>query len=272
MKRKFNSCCAHQTYSMKIAVIGLGEIGGAVFDEIAQHPKAVGLDLVGNDLDPEKLKPHDHHHHANTTFSSSIPIADLYIVCVWSTDQILNVISQIDALNPKALICIESTIDPTAVTTLRRDNVVAFPHRFNPNDPEHKIFNLDRLIGGHSPKAVAKVIKFLTKFMKRKLIHRVSFEIAVLSKVAENAYRALEIIMAQEIKKSCDANGVNFEELRQAMNTKWNIQMHEARAGVSGKCLPKDLALFNKMFPDFKFGQFCWELNEEYKKLHNKPL
>lgn len=255
---------------MDVAVIGLGEIGGAVFDEIAQHPKAVGLRLVGNDIDPAKLVPHEHQHYANTEYTNEIPKVDLYIVCVWSTDQILNCITQIDAINPKALICIESTIDPTAIGMLRRKNIVAFPHRFNPNDPDHKIFNLDRLIGGHDPKTVAKVKRFFTRFMKRKLIHEVSFDIAVLSKVAENAYRALEIIMAQEIKKACDARGVDFNALRQAMNTKWNIEMHEARTGVGGKCLPKDLALFNKMFPDFKFGQLCWEFNEEYKKLYNK--
>lgn len=254
-----------------VAVIGLGEIGGAVFDEIAQHPKAAGLHLIGTDVDSNKLKKHDHPHHADTEYSLDIPFADLYIVCVWSTDQILNCITQIDVINPKALICIESTIDPTAMAVLRRKNVVAFPHRFNPNDPDHKIFNLDRLIGGHNPKAVKKVKVFFSKFMKRKLIHEVSFDIAVLSKVAENAYRALEIIMAQEIKKSCDSKGVDFNALRQAMNTKWNIEMHEARTGVAGKCLPKDLALFNKMFPDFKFGQYCWDLNEEFKKLY-KPL
>jgi len=251
-----------------IVILGLGEIGGAVFEEIAQHPRAAGLNLIGYDIDPNKLKPHDHDHQANVTYSATIPKADFYVICVWSTDQIINCINQIKAISPDALICIESTIDPTAIDMLRRDDIVVFPHRFNPNDLDHKIFNLDRLIGGHNPKTVTIVKKFLTRFMKRKLIHEVSLEVAVLAKVAENAYRAMEIIMAQEIKKACDSKGIDFNELRRAMNTKWNIEMHEARTGVGGKCLPKDLALFNKMFPDFKFGQFCWDCNEEFKKLY----
>lgn len=253
---------------MDVAVIGLGEIGGTVFDELAQHPNAVGLNLIGHDIDPKKLAPHAHPHTANVTFSAIIPVADFYIVAVWSTDQILNVIDQIEKLNPAAIICIESTIDPTAIDKIRRDNVVAFPHRFNPNDPDHKIFNLDRLIGASNPNTLAKAKQFFLQFMQPELLHEVSFEIAVLAKVAENAYRALEIIMAQEIKKSCLRKGIDFDALRSAMNTKWNIDVREARDGVGGKCLPKDLGLFNKMFPDFIFGQFCWYLNEEFK---NRP-
>ena len=251
---------------MDVVVVGLGEIGGAVFDEIAQHPNAADLNLVGNDIDPNKLQPHAHFHYAKTSFSNTIPVADFYIVAVWSTDQILNVLKQIDALNPNAIICIESTIDPTAIDQIKRDNVVAFPHRFNPDDPDHKIFNLDRLIGSSNPDTLNKAKQFFLKFMRPDLLHEVDFQVAVLAKVAENAYRALEIILAQEIKKSCYTKGINFEDLRQAMNTKWNIDVREARDGVAGKCLPKDLGLFNKMFPDFILGQFCWYLNEEYKR------
>lgn len=253
---------------MKIVVVGLGEIGGAVFEEIATHPNAFDLCIVGNDIDPAKTKPHDHFHYANTTYSNEIPLADFYIVCVWSTDQILNVIKQIETLNPEAVICIESTIDPSAIELIRHHRVVAFPHRFNPNDQDHKIFNLDRLIGSDDQAALNTAKQLFSRFMPDHLLHEVDFEIAVLAKVAENAYRALEIIMAQEIKKSCQRKGIDFESLRKAMNTKWNIDVREARDGVAGKCLPKDLGLFNKTFPDFIVGQIFWYLNEEFK---NRP-
>lgn len=253
---------------MRVAVVGLGEIGGAVFDEIARHQNATDIHLIGIDVDPNKLVPHDHYHLATVEFSQAIPVAELYIICVWSTAQILSVIEKIEELNKDALICIESTIDPTAIDAIRRENVVAFPHRFNPNDPDHVVFNLDRLMGAPNQKALNKAHEFYSRFMDLKLIHDVSFETAVYAKVAENAYRALEIIMAQEIRKACDAAGVDFKAMRDAMNTKWNIDMRDALNGVGGKCLPKDLGLFNKALPDFTFGRLCVILNEEYKRIY----
>lgn len=254
---------------MRVAVIGLGEIGGAVFDEIARHTNAADTHLIGVDIDPKKLLPHDHYHIATVEFTTVTPVADLYIVCVWSTDQIVAVIRQVEELNKDALICIESTIDPTAIDVIKRDNVVAFPHRFNPYDPDHVVFNLDRLMGGNQ-KALNKAYQFYHQFMDVKLIHEVPFEIAVYAKVTENAYRALEIIMAQEIRKACDAQGVDFQLLREAANTKWNIDIRDAQKGVGGKCLPKDLALFNKALPTFTLGQLCTIFNEEYKRLYNR--
>lgn len=255
---------------MKVAVVGLGEIGGAVFDEIARHPNAVDLHIVGVDVDPNKLLPHTHSHVASTEFSKDIPIADFYIICVWSTDQILSVITKVEELNKEALICIESTIDPTAINAIARMNVVAFPHRFNPNDPDHVVFNLDRLMGAPNQKALEKARQFYHKFMDPQLIHDVSFETAVFAKVAENAYRAIEIIIAQEIKKACDLRGVDFKAMREAMNTKWNIDMRDALHGVGGKCLPKDLGLFNKALPEFMLGRLLVILNEEYQRIY-KP-
>jgi UDP-N-acetyl-D-mannosaminuronate dehydrogenase len=255
---------------MRVAIIGLGEIGGAVFDEIAKHINAADIHLIGVDIDPKKLLPHDHYHIATVEFTTVIPVTDIYIVCVWSTEQILSAIKQIEELNGDALICIESTIDPTAISAIQRKNVVAFPHRFNPNDPDHVVFNLDRLMGATNQKALNKAHNFYHQFMDANLIHDVSFETAVYAKVAENAYRAIEIIIAQEIKEACDAKGVDFKALREAMNTKWNIDMRDALHGVGGKCLPKDLALFNKALPEFLLGQLCTILNEEYKRLHSR--
>ena len=260
---------------MDVAIIGLGEIGGSVFDEIAQNPGAAGLKLIGVDVDPNRLGPRSYASLATLEFSQTIPVAQVYIVCVWSTDQIMDVLKQIEGLQPTALVSIESTIDPTAVEWLKqtgmRDRLVAFPHRFNPNDPNHKVFNLNRIIGAFNVGALSMARTFYSRFMDPALIHSVPFEIAVLAKVTENAYRALEIILAQEIRKVCDDNGTDFDLLRRAVNTKWNIDIKEARDGMGGKCLPKDLGLFNKMFPDFILGRLCVFLNEEYKKIYKEP-
>lgn len=42
----------------------------------------------------------------------------------------------------------------------------------------------------------------------------------------------------------CQANNVNFPELREALNTKWNVNILEPRDGIGGHCLPKDTKMF----------------------------
>jgi UDP-N-acetyl-D-mannosaminuronic acid dehydrogenase len=42
----------------------------------------------------------------------------------------------------------------------------------------------------------------------------------------------------------CKENGVSFSELRNALNTKWNVNVLEPRDGIGGHCLPKDTKMF----------------------------
>jgi len=39
----------------------------------------------------------------------------------------------------------------------------------------------------------------------------------------------------------CEEAGLKFEEVREACNTKWNVEILEARNGIDGHCLPKDI-------------------------------
>ena len=76
-------------------------------------------------------------------------------------------------------------------------------------------------------------------------MHPVSkIEIAELSKIIENAHRYLQIAFAEDLYLYCQANNVNFSELRDALNTKWNVNILEPREGIGGHCLPKDTKMF----------------------------
>jgi len=76
-------------------------------------------------------------------------------------------------------------------------------------------------------------------------LHPVSnIEIAEISKVAENAHRYLQIAFAEDLYLYSQANGINFAELREALNTKWNVNILEPRDGIGGHCLPKDTKMF----------------------------
>lgn len=252
----------------KVCVVGLGEIGSAVFSELLRHTDQI--DVAGVDIDHNKFDTTLGH----IEYSTEPVSADVYIIAVWSMDQILDVIEKIApmARERDSLISIESTIDLTRMEELIHlagewalfNQLVAFPHRYMPGDPEHGVFNQRRVLGGFFQEANKKGVEFFSKLMRPDFIHQTTFWTASVCKVAENAHRAMEIILAQELKRSCESHGTSFEQLREAMNTKWNIQMREARDGVRGKCLPKDLGFFTKMFSDHMPARMMRLLNAEY--------
>jgi UDP-N-acetyl-D-mannosaminuronic acid dehydrogenase len=67
---------------------------------------------------------------------------------------------------------------------------------------------------------------------------------AELTKIVENADRYLQIAFAEELYLYCQANHVNFSELKDALNTKWNVHILEPRDGIGGHCVPKDTKMF----------------------------
>ena len=76
-------------------------------------------------------------------------------------------------------------------------------------------------------------------------MHPVSkIEIAELTKIIENAHRYLQIAFAEDLYLYCQANNINFAELRDSLNTKWNVNILEPREGIGGHCLPKDTLMF----------------------------
>ncbi|HZE77662.1 MAG TPA: NAD(P)-binding domain-containing protein [Nitrososphaeraceae archaeon] len=76
-------------------------------------------------------------------------------------------------------------------------------------------------------------------------MHAVSeVEIAEITKIVENAHRYLQIAFAEDLYLYCQSNNINFPELRDALNTKWNVHLLEPREGIGGHCLPKDTKMF----------------------------
>ena len=73
-----------------------------------------------------------------------------------------------------------------------------------------------------------------------------SIEVAELTKIIENSHRYLQIAFAEELYLYCQANNILFSELRDALNTKWNVEILEPRDGIGGHCLPKDTKMFLK--------------------------
>ena len=100
-------------------------------------------------------------------------------------------------------------------------------------------------------------------------MHPVSdIEIAELSKIAENADRYLQIAFAEDLYLYCHANNINFSELRDAVNTKWNVHILEPREGIGGHCLPKDTKMFLHSSKSIKSKilQAAIEVDQDYRR------
>ena len=52
-----------------------------------------------------------------------------------------------------------------------------------------------------------------------------SVEVAELTKIVENAHRYLQIAFAEELYLYCKSNSISFSELRESLNTKWNVEV-----------------------------------------------
>jgi len=87
-----------------------------------------------------------------------------------------------------------------------------------------------------------------------------------MSKIAENAYRYIQLAFAEELKMVCDDLGMDFNEVRDACNTKWNIEIPEARDGIGGHCLPKDMKYFVSLTKTSKMANSAILIDESYRK------
>lgn len=263
---------------MTVNIIGMGEIGTTIYDEIDKRLDnngdvgiyATNIKLYGTEINPKRVREL-----GEKGYSVGIPIlekADIYIIAVYTTSQVIKALEQIYYISEDKdtpLVSIESTAQPNQLHEIETYNkdfyIILFPHRFNPNDPKHKVFNLDRVMGAFDEKSLKKGLQFYSKFMDRKLIHIFEPEIVALAKPLENAYRFAEIIIAQEIYLLCKEKDLDFDKLREAMRTKWNIDVKEAREGVGGKCLPKDIGIINKYL---KYNSLFWSFLESRNKAY----
>jgi UDP-N-acetyl-D-mannosaminuronic acid dehydrogenase len=185
-----------------------------------------------------------------------IPPVDVYIVCVSTMlksnmpdlSPIFNACEKISQkAHSSSLLSIESTIIPGTSRKIYENifnkniNLIHAPHRYWAGDPiKHGVKQL-RVIGAINEESLNVGLKFYKGLLKIPLHIVSSTEAAEMSKIAENAYRYVQIAFAEELKMICEEIGLDFNEVRAACNTKWNIEIPEARDGIKGHCLPKDV-------------------------------
>jgi nucleotide sugar dehydrogenase len=253
----------------KVLVVGLGQLGLPV----AKYVKEMGYDAYGYDISSTAMHIAEK---ASIKRAADFGEFDVYILCVSThrpgdifspdIDGLLSVIEKIsDEAKNGALLSIESTIPKGTSKKVfealnHRLHVVHAPHRWYAAEEKEHGINQPRVIGGVCECCLNAGMRFYgdTKVYRSPPIpndnnfkslgipmHSVKeIEVAELTKVVENAHRYLQIAFAEELYLYCQANSVNFPELKDAVNTKWNVHILEPREGIGGHCLPKDTKMF----------------------------
>jgi nucleotide sugar dehydrogenase len=245
----------------KICVVGLGEIGLPTAKYILNR----GLEVWGYDISDAAIEKAKRQGilHASSKWND-IPSADIYIVCVstfWENNTInLNPVFDCckkisEKANKSTLVSIESTIVPGTSKKLFtnifncKTNIVHVPHRYWGKEPEKYGVNQLRVIGAINPESLEAGLTFYRTLLDIQMHIVSTIEIAEMCKITENSHRYLQIAFAEELKMICEEIGINFEELRKACNTKWNVDIPEAIEGIGGHCLPKDIRYVISMAP-----------------------
>ena len=92
-----------------------------------------------------------------------------------------------------------------------------------------------------------------------------TIEFVEMRKITENSQRYSQIAFSEELKMMCAKIGFDFEDLRKACNTKWNVDILEARVGIGRHCLPKDIGYVITLVPG-EILQSSMNVDKEYRE------
>lgn len=263
----------------KVLVVGLGQIGLPV----AKYIQDRGFETCGLDVNPDAMAIATSYGIKEAQNFSDIDVFVICISThrqddIHSPDVrgILDIARKIsNQAKNNALVSIESTIPKGTSRRIfemmnHRLHVVHVPHRWYALEDDIHGVNQMRVIGGVSKCCLTLGLEFYgiknhglirgcacndqvanssDKFSVHKNLaiplHPVSeIEIAELAKIVENSFRYVQIAFAEDLNMYCRKNNISFDELRKAVNTKWNVSLPEARSGIGGHCLPKDAKMF----------------------------
>jgi UDP-N-acetyl-D-mannosaminuronate dehydrogenase len=287
----------------KVLVIGLGQLGLPV----AKYVKQRGFETFGYDMNSEKMKQAEKNFGIKSIEQfdeidvfilcvSTHDPDDEYTPYVDGLFELARKISK-DAKNG-SLVSIESTVPKGTSKKIfeilnHRLHVAHVPHRWYALEEDVHGVNQVRVIGGVSDCCLKTALQFYDRnnealeFNDNTNIENTSgnaqttavdlgipmhpvseIEIAELTKIIENADRYLQIAFSEDLYLYCQANNVNFGELRDSLNTKWNVKILEPRDGVGGHCLPKDTKMFLQSSKSIKSKilMSAMEVDKEYRR------
>jgi UDP-N-acetyl-D-glucosamine dehydrogenase len=262
----------------KVGVVGAGYIGlplavtqakaGFTVVAVDQNPIRVaqlnqGSNYLRDVDDADLAKVVANGKLSATTELDRIGEFDVVIMCVPTpvtlhkdpdTSFIRKIAAEIAArLRPGRLITLESTSYPgvteevllpileSSGLTVGRDFFLAFsPERVDPGNARYITVDTNKVVGGVTPACLDVASMFYLQTISE-IVPVSSPQVAEMSKVFENTFRAVNIALVNEIAQLCDKMGVNVWEVLDAASTKpFGMMRFNPGPGVGGHCIPLD--------------------------------
>ena len=304
-----------RTRQARIAVIGLGHVGlttaslfadagfqvtGAdlrqeVVEAVSSGKSHIGElrleELVGKAVRQGRLK-------VTTDTRRAAREADIVIVCVQTPvtegkkpslaylEKACEAVT--DGLSKGKLVVVQSTVPPgttknLVVKMLEEGSglkcgedfwLVYCPERIAPGRAVQEFVENVRIVGGYSSESVEIAVELFKTVVKGEIL-TTDCTSAEVAKLAENAFRDVNIAFANELALICEQMGLDVTEVIRLANTHPRVNIHNAGCGVGGPCLPKDpyLLLHPVKEKGFKSRVIepCRELND-YMSKHTVEL
>ena len=193
----------------------------------------------------------------NKLISEDVPI---HLVCIPTErhdepfdDILIDVITKISKisklnLSQPPLVIIESTITPDRVDKLviplfEKNNVTVgkdlllgvAPRRDWFAEADKTLRALPRVVGGTTPEAT-EMISGVLGIVCEKILKATDHFHAAIVKAVENAYRCVEIQLANELSLAFPDK--NITEVLELASTKWNMGSYHPSVGIGGYCIP----------------------------------
>ena len=125
--------------------------------------------------------------------------------------------------------------------SLDEDFLLAFsPERVDPGNPQYQTHNIPKVVGGCSGDSTDVAAMLYRQIVNE--VHPVSSaRVAEAAKLWENTFRAINIGMANEMAKLCNALGIDTWEVVRAAATKpFGFMPFYPGPGIGGHCIPLD--------------------------------
>src|SRR6266487_814480 len=122
-----------------------------------------------------------------------------------------------------------------------RDFHLAFsPEREDPGNPQSKVAQIPKVVGGYSPACLEKAVALYSIAIKT-LVPVSSCRAAEATKLLENTFRSVNIALVNELKVVYGAMGIDILEVIQAAKTKpFGFMPFYPGPGLGGHCIPID--------------------------------
>jgi UDP-N-acetyl-D-glucosamine dehydrogenase len=313
-----------------IGVVGLGYVGlPLVLAYAAKGFSAIGFDIDSSKIDHIhagtsyiKHIPSDQIAEARasgkldaTTDFSRIKSCDAIILCVPTPldehfePDLSYVVNTLESVAPhlKAgqILSLESTTYPgtteeEVVSRVEKAGfktgtdifVVYSPEREDPGNAKFSATNIPKVVGGHTPACLeAGVALYGAAF--ETVVPVSSTQVAELTKLLENIYRAVNIGLVNELKIAADKMGIDIWEVIRAASTKpFGFTPFYPGPGLGGHCIPIDpfyltwkarefgvhtrfielAGEINRSMPEYVVRKVVDALNQERKSLKGSKI